>query len=93
MAELTEFAPKLSEAQRVLFSETVLSKQYSARFLNIASQDFFFQSWGLLGQRDPSPPEFAQPGLSRSNGSYPQREGINLGVFVAALTWGVRLQI
>ena len=32
-AELTEFAPKLSEAQWVLFSETVLSKQYSARFL------------------------------------------------------------
>ena len=31
--ELTEFAPKLSEAQWVLFSETVLSKQYSARFL------------------------------------------------------------
>ena len=29
-AELTEFAPKLSEAQWVLFSETVLSKQYSA---------------------------------------------------------------
>ena len=32
-AELTEFVPKLSEAQWVLFSETVLSKQYSARFL------------------------------------------------------------
>ena len=32
-AELTEFAPKLSEAQWVLFSETVLSKQHSARFL------------------------------------------------------------
>ena len=32
-AELTEFAPKLSEAQWVFFSETVLSKQYSARFL------------------------------------------------------------
>ena len=31
--ELTEFAPELSEAQWVLFSETVLSKQYSARFL------------------------------------------------------------
>ena len=30
-AELTEFAVKLSEAQRVLFSETVLSKQYSDR--------------------------------------------------------------
>ena len=32
-AELTEFAPQLSEAQWVFFSETVLSKQYSARFL------------------------------------------------------------
>ena len=32
-AELSEFAPKLTEAQWVLFSETVLSKQYSARFL------------------------------------------------------------
>ena len=31
--ELTEFALKLSEAQWVLSSETVLSKQYSARFL------------------------------------------------------------
>ena len=34
-AELTEFAVKLSEAQWVLFSETVLSKQYSARFLDL----------------------------------------------------------
>ena len=33
LAEPTEFAPKLSEAQWVLFSETVLSKQYSTRFL------------------------------------------------------------
>ena len=33
VAELTEFAAELSEAQWVLFSETVLSKQYSARFL------------------------------------------------------------
>ena len=32
-AELTEFAPELSEAQWVLFSETVLLKQYPARFL------------------------------------------------------------
>ena len=32
-AELTEFAVELSEAQWVLFSETVLSKQYSARCL------------------------------------------------------------
>ena len=31
-AELTEFAVKLSEAQWVLFSETVLSKQYSVFF-------------------------------------------------------------
>ena len=35
-AELTEFAPKLGEAQWVLFSETVLSKQYFARFLSRA---------------------------------------------------------
>ena len=35
-SELTEFAPKLSEAQWVLFSETVLLKQYSARFLLVA---------------------------------------------------------
>ena len=33
-------------------------------------------------QRAPNPPKFAQPGLSRSNGSHPQREGTNLGVFV-----------
>ena len=33
-------------------------------------------------QRAPNPPEFAQPGLSRSNGSHPQQEGTNLGVFV-----------
>ena len=40
LAELTEFAPKLSEAQWVLFSETVLSKQYSARFrLLLLQQD------------------------------------------------------
>ena len=32
-AELTEFVPKLSEAQWVLFSKTVLSKEYSACFL------------------------------------------------------------
>ena len=32
-AELTEFAPKRTEAQWVLFSETVPSKQYSACFL------------------------------------------------------------
>ena len=39
-AELTEFAPKLSQAQWVLFSETVLSKQYSARFL-LKTNDIF----------------------------------------------------
>ena len=33
VAELTEFAAELSEAQWGLFSETGLSKQYSARFL------------------------------------------------------------
>ena len=36
-AELTEFAPKLSEAHWVLSSKTVLSKQYSARFLIVLS--------------------------------------------------------
>ena len=36
-AELTKFAPKLSEAQWVLFSETVLLKQYSARFLPLVA--------------------------------------------------------
>ena len=34
VAELTEFATELSEAQWVLFSETVLSKQYSARYIS-----------------------------------------------------------
>ena len=38
-AELTEFAIKISEAQLVLFSETVLSKQYSARFLMFSPHD------------------------------------------------------
>ena len=40
LAELTEFAPKLSEAQWVLFSETVPSKQYSVRFLEKFWNDF-----------------------------------------------------
>ena len=31
-------------------------------------------------QLAPNPPEFAQPELSRSNGSHPQRERTNLGV-------------
>ena len=39
-AELTEFAVKLSEAQWVLSSETVLLKQYSARFLVICCRDW-----------------------------------------------------
>ena len=33
-------------------------------------------------QQARNPPEFAEPRLSRSNGSHPQREGTNLGVFV-----------
>ena len=33
-------------------------------------------------QRAPNPPQFAQPHLSTSNGSHPQREGTNLGMFV-----------
>ena len=36
-------------------------------------------------QRAPNPPEFAQPGLSGSNGSHPQQEGTNLGVFVPTI--------
>ena len=53
-AKLTEFAPKLSEAQWVLFSETALSKQYSARFLlhwesaNSLQQCLTGASWKVL---------------------------------------------
>ena len=39
----------------------------------------------LKCQRAPNPPEFAQPGLSRTNGGHPQREGTNFGAFV--LIW------
>ena len=46
-AELTEFAPKLREAQWVLFSETVLSKQYSVRFL-ACDKILRSPSWGLF---------------------------------------------
>ena len=48
--ELTEFAVKLklSEAQLVLFSETVLSKQYSAHFLTVGVSDGCF-AFLLLG--------------------------------------------
>ena len=38
--------------------------------------------YGMICQRSPKPPEFAQPRLSRSNGGRPQREGTHLGVFV-----------
>ena len=41
-------------------------------------------------------PEFAQPGLSRSNGSHSQREGTNLGVCLFLYGWsysGLRLQM
>ena len=44
-AELTEFAPELSEDQWVLFSETVLSKQYSARFLQTKERATTKSSW------------------------------------------------
>ena len=44
-AELTEFAPKLSEAQWVLFSETVPSKQYSARFSERRNSDLGPSFW------------------------------------------------
>ena len=51
-AELTEFAVKLSEAQWVLFSETVLSKQYSARFLELQIQHTHTHLWKILSTID-----------------------------------------
>ena len=36
----------------------------------------------VLSQRSLTPPEFAQPRLSRSNDGHPQQEGAYLGVFV-----------
>ena len=51
-AELTEFTVELSEAQWVLFLETVLSKQYSARFLILSvrqiSTALFLSGFPLL---------------------------------------------
>ena len=39
-------------------------------------------------QQATNPPEFARPGLSRSTGNLPQREGTNLGVFIPVwLVW------
>ena len=49
-----------------------------------------------MNQQSPNPPEFAQPRLSRSNSSHPQREGTNLGVCLFLYGWycpGARLQI
>ena len=41
------------------------------------------RGWAVPGSASSEPTtEFAQPSLSRSNGSHPQREGTNLGVFV-----------
>ena len=58
-SELAEFAQKLSEAQWVLFSETVLSKQYSARFLNSPLRKGALKgSWIFVhasGQTSPEP--------------------------------------
>ena len=42
-------------------------------------------SLGSESQQAPNPPEFVQPGLTRSSGSHAQREGTNLGLFV--LVW------
>ena len=46
---------------------------------------FLWYFW-ILGvavfQRASTPPEFAQRRLGRSNGGHPQREDINLGVFL-----------
>ena len=47
-AELTEFAPKLSEAQQVLYSETILSKQYFTRFLKLSNCRIFDHSPRVL---------------------------------------------
>ena len=45
-------------------------------------------------QQTPKPPKFVQPGLSRSNGGHPQREGTTLGVFVPSWYFpGVTLRI
>ena len=43
---------------------------------------FFLPCCSEQNQRAPKPPQFAQPGLSRSNGSHPQREGTTLSAFV-----------
>ena len=51
-------------------------KHYNQHLYNEARNDCTYQ-------RAPNPPEFAQPRLSRSNDSHPQREGINLGVFIS----------
>ena len=66
-AELTEFAPKLSEAQWVFFSETVLLKQYSARFLN------FNLAWKF---QSPDPPTLAFFG--KSKGWSRKKQGFSL---------------
>ena len=51
-----------------------------------------------LCQRAPNPPEFAQPGLNRSNGSHHQREATILGVccsYVAGIApaWGYKFGV
>ena len=43
--------------------------------------------WHGNPQRAPSPPEFAQPGLSRSNGNHPQRERVQIWVCLFLCGW------
>ena len=49
-------------------------------FIGFFVPSFFWCFW--TKQQAPNPPEFAQPGLSRSNGGHPHREGTNLGLSV-----------
>ena len=53
LTELTEFAPKLSEAQWVLFSETALSKQYSAHFWLMEVESCPGNLFSLLNRKKP----------------------------------------
>ena len=43
------------------------------------------QRWGVHVSKPQNPPEYAQPGPSRSDGSHHQRKGTSLGVFVPGL--------
>ena len=65
------------------FSAPILGAYFES-WSDPSEADAMVLFWALL-QRAPSPPEFAQPGLSRSNGSHDQREGTSLGVFAPIL--------